>query len=147
MTNNGILSDDRSRSGVPVLFRPQNADRSRRDNNENQASQRAVPSFLVVFNEDEVTISSRKQAENEALKDRLSARLPVPESTREIAEFRNLSRDPVVSSAGISQSSESVQGGRSFGPYDIQIGRYALRRYHEASSFRAWQTSTFETTA
>lgn len=147
MTSHNILLDDRSRSAVPVLSRLPTTDRSRRDNDENQGSQRAVPSFLVVFNDDEVTISSRKQIDNDALNDRFAAGLPVPENTRQIAESRNLSPDLVVKSAGMALSSESVQNGRSFGPYDIQINRYAMKRYHEASSFRAWHTSTIEITA
>ena len=131
---------------MPVVSRLQNTDLSRRDNEERN-SQRAVPSFVVAFNGDEVTISSKKRPDDSSQGEAFSSQALVPENTREISELRNLSPDAAVNVAGVSVSSETVRNIRSFGPYEIQVNQYAMKRYGEAGSFRVWHTSTFEVTA
>ncbi len=146
MVNNSILRDDRLRGALPVVSRSQNADLSRQDNEERDA-QRAVPSFVVAFNSDEVTISSKKKPGDNSQGGVFSAQALVPENTREISELRNLSPDAAANITGVSVSSETVRNIRSFGPYEIQVNQYAMKRYGEAGSFRVWHTSTFEITA
>lgn len=146
MTNNSIIREERPRSTMPVVSRLQNTDLSRRDNEERH-SRVVVPSFVAAFTGDEVTISSKKRPRDNSQGEVLSAEALVPEITREISQLRGLSPDAAASIPGVSLSSETVRDVRSFGPSEIKVNRYAVKRYDEASSFRVWHTSTFEVTA
>ncbi len=139
---NGIVArDDWSANSLPVLSRSQGTAQSRREREEG-ASQQTVPSFVVAFSGDQVTISS-KRSDTSLQGDQLPARMPVSEAG--VAGLPDV--NPAAAAAGMSLSSETIQSTRSFGPYDVQINRYAMKRYSEASSFRGSQTSTFEITA
>ena len=142
--NNLAVYKDRAGASMPVVPRPQGTACSRREGEGN--SQKTVPSFLVLFNGDEVTISSGRRAGNSPQGEQFSAQAPVPQNAG-TAQLRNAAAVAAVGLAGTGLSSESVRNTRSFGPYDIQANRYAMQRYREASSFRACYTSTFETTA
>lgn len=137
--NSISVREDRPRNSVPALSRWRDADQGN--------SQRAVPSFLVVLNGDELAISSKKRPDNAPQGKEFSAQVPAPENTGGVPELRDISTDVAAGIAGVALSSETVRNARSFGPYDIQANRYAMKRYQEADSFRAWHTSTFETTA
>lgn len=139
---NGIATHNEWPRSLPVLSRSQGAAYSRRDGEE-RASQQTVPSFVVAFSGDQVTISS-KRSDTSSQGDELPARMPASEAAGQagLPDIRS-----AAATAGVSLSSESIQGTRSFGPYEIQINRYAMKRYGEASSFRGSQTSTFEITA
>lgn len=140
------VREDRPRSSVPVLSRWQGTADSRRDGDQRN-SQTTVPSFLVVFNGDEVAISSKKRPDNAPQGKEFSAQVPAPENTGGVLGIRDISTDVAAGIAGVALSSETVRNTRSFGPYDIQANRYAMKRYREADSSSAWPTSTFETTA
>ncbi len=143
MINHGIFRDDTRKTALPALSRLDSGG-PRRDRAENRNLQKAAPSFLVIFNDDEVAISTNKKPENGALQ-RFTALVPVPEDTGQIAGSRDLSPEAAVMHASVPLSSETVQNGRSFGPYDIRISRYAMRRYDEASTFKV-RHATFEIT-
>ena len=144
--NSIVAREDRPGNSVPVLSRSQGTAHSRRDDDQGN-SRRAVPSFFVVFNGDEVTISSKKRPDSTPQGKKFSAQVPAPENTGEAPELRDIGTDVAAGIAGASLSSETVRNARSFGPYDIQVNRYAMKRYREAGSFRAWHPSIFETTA
>ena len=144
MVNNGIAREDRLRDATPVLSRLQNTEHSRQENQERP--QRVVPSFFVVFDDDEVTIASKKRSDNYAQSREFPARVAEDHGT--ISESRNMVYDVAVTkTAGISPTSEAVRSAITLGSYDLEINRYAVKRYQEASSLRVWHTSTFETTA
>ncbi len=146
MTVNNIPWENTSRSGVPALSQPQYTEYSRQDSEENKNSQQAVPSFLVVFNGDEVTISSKKRGEENALQGQSCEAVPLSQTGNQIAQRPDLMPEAVLNSTGILQTSENVSDGRSFGPYGIEMNQYAAKRYQQASSLRHWHTSTFEVT-
>jgi hypothetical protein len=140
------VRDDQPRSSVPVLSRSQDAAHYRRDGDQGN-SQRAVPPFLVVSNGDKVTISSKQRSDNALQGKETSAQVTVPQNTGGVPELRDIGTDVATGIAGAALSSETVRNTRSFGPYDIQANRYAMKRYREADSFKARHASTFETTA
>ena len=142
MVNNGIAREDRLRDATPVLSRLQNTEHSRQENQERP--QRVVPSFFVVFDDDEVTIASKKRSDNYAHSREFPAR--VVEDRGTISESGNMVYDlAVTKTTGISPSSEAVRGAMSLGSYGLEINQYAMKRYQEATSLRLWHTSTFET--
>lgn len=144
--NSMAVPEARSRTILPALSRSQDAAGSRRGGVEKSA-QKAVPSFFVIFNGDEVTISSKKSSCNAVGGEQLSSQVAVSGNTVEISGLPDVGSGAAVSAAGVSLSSETVRNTRSFGPCDIQANRYAMQRYRQASSFRARDTSTFEITA
>lgn len=144
MVNNSIIREDRLKGAVPVLSRLQNTERSRQENQEKP--QRAVPSFFVVFDDDEVMIASKKRSDNYAQSSKIPAR--VAEDPGTISESRSVVYDlAAAKTVAVSPTSEAVRSAISLGPYDCEVNQYAMKRYQEAGSLRALHTSTFEITA
>ena len=114
-------------------------------------SGRVSPAPLAVCDYDSVAINSQSRA-LQAAQDQLRVQvpvaqksyLPVEEDQSEIT--RRILTGTTVNRASVVTNSEIVRDSRTVGPYALHVNSSAMKRYGEASSYRNWQSTTFELT-
>lgn len=106
---------------------------------------------LAVCDYDSVAIASQSRA-LQAVQDHLRVQVPVAKkSCLPVEEDQNETTRRVltgvtVNRASVVTNSEIVRDSRTVGPYALHVNSSAMKRYGEASSYRNWQSTTFELT-
>jgi len=147
--NTTVIAAENARTGANALAirETRRGENLQREDRQSAGSRRALPSFLVAFDGDEVAISSGKDTAVKGVQEQYPVHVPSPASRQAIEAQKNKPEQALrVRVAGSAVESGPVSYAAGIGPYDARVSTVAMKRYGEASSYRNSSSSSFELT-